>query len=150
MNWSSLDLGWYWIVGAALLAGLELLVPGVFLIWIAFACVVTAIAAFAGANLSIQLVVLGVMSVVMVLTARRSQRTERPSSDPLLNDRAGRLIGQPVTVIDPIVNGEGRVKVGDSMWAARGDDAPAGTIVRIVGVEGSTLRVVAVAPGLPG
>jgi membrane protein implicated in regulation of membrane protease activity len=63
------------------------------------------------------------------------------SSDPLLNDRTARLTGQIVTVIGAIENGEGRVKVGDGIWTARGPDAAAGTQVRIVGADGQCLRV---------
>ena len=54
---------------------------------------------------------------------RHYERNPVPSSDPLLNDRTARLIGQKVTVVEAIENGEGRVRVGDSVWAARGPDA---------------------------
>ena len=71
-----------------------------------------------------------------------------PSSDPLLNDRTARLIGQNVLVVTAIENGEGRVKVGDSVWSARGPDAAAGSRMVVTGAEGSCLKV-SHAPALP-
>src|SRR3546814_17219362 len=46
------------------------------------------------------------------------------SQDPLLNDRAARLVGEVVTVVEPIDNGRGRVKVGDGVWSCRGPGRP--------------------------
>ena len=63
------------------------------------------------------------------------------SQDPLLNDRTARLVGEIVTVVEPIDNGRGRVKVGDSVWPCRGPDAPVGSQVRVVGAEASVLKV---------
>ncbi|KEY97856.1 membrane protein, partial [Sphingomonas sp. BHC-A] len=63
------------------------------------------------------------------------------SQDPLLNDRAARLVGEVVTVVEPIDNGRGRVKVGDGVWSCRGPDAPVGARVRVTGAEGSVLTV---------
>ena len=147
MNWAEIDAGWYWVAASAVLALTELAIPGIFLVWIAAAAVIAGVVAFAtGVGLQTQLVVFGISSIVMVLIARRSQaRAVLTSSDPLLNDRAARLIGQAVTVLDPITNGEGRVKVGDSVWSARGEDAAAGARVQVVGIEGGILLVVPVA-----
>ena len=63
------------------------------------------------------------------------------SSDPLLNNRTGRLVGQTGTVTLAIAGGEGRIRHGDSEWLARGPDLPAGERVRITGFEGGTLVV---------
>jgi membrane protein implicated in regulation of membrane protease activity len=68
------------------------------------------------------------------------------SADPLLNDRAARLIGETVLVVEPIIGGEGRVKVGDGVWTARGPDSAAGVRVRIASVKGAVLHV----ESLPG
>jgi membrane protein implicated in regulation of membrane protease activity len=63
------------------------------------------------------------------------------TSDPLLNDRPGRLIGRTVAVSTAITHGEGRVKVGDSDWNCRGPDCGVGTRVRITGAQGTCLMV---------
>jgi membrane protein implicated in regulation of membrane protease activity len=64
-----------------------------------------------------------------------------PSADPMLNDRAARLVGRTVVVTQAIVNGEGRVRVGDSVWSCRGPDCAEASRVRIVGADGSCLKV---------
>lgn len=46
-----------------------------------------------------------------------------------------------VTIEEPIENGIGKVRVEDTVWRARGEDAPAGSQVRIVGIEGATFEV---------
>jgi membrane protein implicated in regulation of membrane protease activity len=143
VNWSDLDPAWYWLVGAALLAATELVIPGVFLAWIAAAALLTALLTFAtGFGLPAQLVMFGIASLAMVLLGRRAYgRMSQATADPLLNDRGARLVGRTVTVVVAIEGGEGRVKVGDSIWAARGPDAPEGARVRITGTSGSCLLV---------
>ena len=66
------------------------------------------------------------------------------SADPLLNDRAGRLVGKVVTVVVAVDDHNGRVRVGDSEWSARGGPAEVGERVRITGVDGNCLNVEAV------
>ena len=56
-------------------------------------------------------------------------------------DKLGVKAGQTVVVAEPIVHGEGRVRVDDSSWPARGPDAPAGARVTVIEVVGSTLIV---------
>jgi membrane protein implicated in regulation of membrane protease activity len=143
MSFGGIDVAWLWLIGAALLAILELAVPGIFLVWLAAAAVLTGLATFAfGLDLPFQLVLFGLFSIGSVLVGRRIyERTPHSTTDPLLNDRAARLIGQIVTVANAIEGGEGRVKVGDGIWTARGPDAPVGARVRITGTEGSCLRV---------
>jgi membrane protein implicated in regulation of membrane protease activity len=63
------------------------------------------------------------------------------SADPLLNDRVARLIGEVVTVVEPIAAGKGKVRVGDGEWLACGPDTPVGAHVRITGATGTSLTV---------
>lgn len=140
---AGIDPAWLWLIGAALLAATELAVPGVFLVWIAGAALVTGLVTFVtGVDLPIQLILFGLLSIAMVVVGRRVyEAAPHSSTDPLLNDRAARLIGETVTVVTPISAGEGRVKVGDGVWSARGPDAAAGARVRIIRTEGSCLIV---------
>lgn len=134
---------WAWLVFAALLGMAEVVMPGVFLIWIAIAAALTGLVALAlPIGLPLQLLLFAALSLIAVWGGRRWY-ADHPvaSTDPLLNDRTARLIGQIVTVVEPISGGEGRVKVGDSVWTARGADAAAGVRVRVTGAEGAVLRV---------
>lgn len=151
MNFGDIDPAWYWLIAAGLLAITELAVPGVFLVWLAGAALLTGLVTIiTGIALPAQLVLFGVSAVAMVLIGRQAYaRMEHRTSDPLLNDRGARLVGREVTVAAPIVNGEGRVKVDDGIWNARGPDAAEGTRVRITGTRGSCLLVTPIIEALP-
>ena len=138
-----LDDHWWWLIAAALLGILEIFLPGIFLIWMAAAAALTGIiAALLPISLPFQLAIFGLLAMAAVFGGRRHyERNPVPSSDPLLNDRTARLIGQNVLVVTAIENGEGRVKVGDSVWAARGPDAPSGARVVVTGAQGACLQV---------
>ena len=132
-----------WLILAVVLAVLELIVPGVFLIWIAAAAGLTGLISYAAPlGLAGQLILFALLCGLSVWYGRRWYLS-RPvaSSDPLLNDRAARLIGEEVEVMEAIAHGSGRVKVGDSVWTARGPDSAVGAIVRISGVRGAELLV---------
>lgn len=138
-----LDDHWWWLLIAAVLGILEIFVPGIFLIWMAAAAAITGVlAALLPIALPFQLAIFGLLALAAVYSGRRYyERNPVASADPLLNDRTARLIGQSVTVVTAIENGEGRVKVGDSVWAARGPDAPAGARMTVTGAEGTCLKV---------
>ena len=138
-----LEAHWWWLLAAAILAFVELAVPGIFSIWIAAAAAATGVAVLVfGIPIAFQLALFALLCIAAVYGGRRwYDRNPVDSSDPLLNDRTARLAGQVVTVVGAIENGEGRVKVGDSVWTARGPDAPEGAQVRITGADGQCLRV---------
>src|SRR5688572_873072 len=145
-----LDDHWWWLIAAALLGILEIFLPGIFLIWMAAAAAITGIvAALLPIALPFQLALFGLLAMAAVFGGRRHyERHPVESSDPLLNDRVARLVGQNVLVVTAIENGEGRVKVGDGVWTARGPDAPAGSRMVVTGADGTCLKVAA-APALP-
>ncbi len=140
---AGLGAHWWWLLGAALLAIFEIFAPGVFLVWIAAAAAVTGITvALLPIPFMAQVALFALLTIAAVAGGRRHYATNPVASDdPLLNDRAARLIGETVTVETAIEGGEGRVKVGDSVWSARGPDVPAGARVRIVGAQGTCLTV---------
>lgn len=133
----------WWVLGLALLT-LEVLAPGVFFVWLALAAL--ALGVIVGVlplPVMVQLLLFCVLSVVAVVLGRRYVNRlplGGAEGDPL-NLGAHRLVGRTVTVTAPIVNGVGRVRVGDSEWRATGPDAPLGASVLVVGAEGATLRV---------
>jgi membrane protein implicated in regulation of membrane protease activity len=144
---------WWWWVGAGIvLAALEMVVPGVYLIWLALAAIVTGVLALVGSPLVLQIVSFVFLALIFAYSAKRVLR-DKPieSADPLMNNRAGRLIGQSAVVTQAIDGGEGRVRVADGEWLASGPDCPAGTRVRIAGANGVCLSVEALElPPPPG
>ena len=152
MDWMN-HAGVWWLIGAVILAAAELMIPGVFLVFVAMAMAVTGAITLLFPDLSIggQLAGFAAWSLVTVYIGKRwYNQYPVPTSDPLLNDRIARLIGETVTVVQAIVGGEGKVRVGDGEWLARGPDAPVGSRVRVTGADGATLLVEPIALPAPG
>lgn len=133
-----------WAAIALVLMAAETMVPGAFLFWmgIAAALVTLVLLVAPGLSLLAQVVLFVVLSVIAVLAYRKwFRKRERPSDQPLLNRRADQLIGQVLELDQAIVDGRGRVKVGDAFWSVSGPDLPLGRRVRVVAVDGMTLKV---------
>ncbi|MBB3692522.1 NfeD family protein [Sphingomonas sp. BK580] len=138
------DPGAAWLAAALVLGIAELAVPGVFLVFLALAAAVTAAISYALAPLPLaaQLVCFALWSGVAVVVGRRWYR-DYPvgGGDERLNDRGARLVGEVTRLERAIVDGHGRVAVGDGSWPASGPDLPAGTRVRIVTVRDGVVIV---------
>ncbi|MGE0775221.1 MAG: NfeD family protein [Sphingomonadaceae bacterium] len=139
----ALEPHWWWLILALVLGIAEIVIPGVFLIWIGVAAFITGMAALLlPLPPAAEFAIFAVAAVGLVFMGRRYLR-EHPieSADPLLNDRAARWIGRQVLVVEAIRGGEGKVKVGDSVWLASGPDADTGTRVEVTGATGARLHV---------
>lgn len=133
-----------WGALALVLFAAEALAPGAFMLWIGIgaAAVFVLVAVFADIPLLWQVVAFVLLSVVSIQCYRQWGRTRARQTDaPLLNRRAEQLIGRVVALDQPIVAGIGRAKVDDAFWVVAGPDLPAGTPVRVVAVDGMTLKV---------
>lgn len=141
-----INLGaWSWMILAVLLLVLEVLAPGIFLMWFGVAAALTGVLAFGfDIGWQWQLIWFCGLSLASVLVAVKYLRKHPFESErPLLNERATQLIGQTFDLIDPIVNGRGSVKIGDSIWRVEGPELPMGARIRVVGADGTVLKVVA-------
>ena len=87
-----------------------------------------------------------ILSVVSVLVGRKylQQRGAMESDQPMLNRRGEQYVGRVFTLNEPVVDGTGRVQVDDSSWRIEGQDMAAGVRVKVVAINGSTLKVVKV------
>ncbi|MBD9373502.1 NfeD family protein [Rhizobium sp. ARZ01] len=136
----------WWVLGIVLLI-LEVLMPGVFLVWIGVAAVITGALSLLLWEASwwtwqVQWLVFAALSVAAVLVGRRlvlsnAQRTD----EPFLNQRAQGLVGRTATLEQPISEGRGRIRLDDTMWSVQGPDLPIGTRVRVVASSGRDLTV---------
>lgn len=135
---------WAWFILAVLLIAIEILAPSSFFLWmgIAAAIVGSILFLFPALGWPAQIGLFAVLSVIAVFIGRRIFRPQRQESDhPTLNQRGAQYIGRHFTLEDPIVNGVGWLRVGDSRWRALGEDAPAGTVVEVVSVDSTNLVV---------
>ncbi len=133
----------FWIVAGILLLCVELIAPGMYLMFLGAAAILTGLIALAiPLPLGAEIALFAASSVASVFVAKRwFDVYPILSSSPLLNARIAQMIGQTVEVVEPIQHGHGRVKVGDSVWPASGPDADVGARMRITGAEGNRLEV---------
>ena len=139
----ALDSHWLWLILAVAFGIGEIVIPGIFLFWIAIAAALTAgVTIVTGIALPAQIIVFAVLCLIATYAGKRWYR-DNPveSQDPLLNDRGARLVGEIVTVVEAIRGGQGRVKLGDGVWPCRGPDAADGALMRVTGVTGNALIV---------
>ena len=141
------DLGyWNWIFAAFGLAMLEMIIPGVHFLWFGVAAVLVAIlTAVFGFAWQWQLFSFGILAVATVFAVTRWANGDADAGDaPNLNFRGKQYVGRSVVIETQIVDGRGKVRVGDTLWTAEGPDLPAGTTVKVTGTNGTVLVVAAV------
>lgn len=135
----------WWLVGAIVLAVVEMVSAGFFVIWFAIGCVAAMVASWLGAGLVGQGLAFVVVSGVLVAFTRpvvqrlvfRRGREPRTAVDA--------LPGQVGTVTERVTRlAPGLVRVGGEVWSAisaRDEEIPAGTRVSVVRVDGVKLVV---------
>ncbi|MGX5733910.1 NfeD family protein [Bosea thiooxidans] len=136
--------GWSWVILGLLLIGGELLAPGVFLIWLGLAALLTGlVVGLTGLGWQGAMLVFAALAVACVIGGRllTRRRSEEPDAATGLNDRGRQLIGKVFRLETTMTGGEGRIRVGDSSWRVIGPELLAGSEVKVVRVEGATLVV---------
>jgi membrane protein implicated in regulation of membrane protease activity len=130
---------WFWIGLSLALFALEAMSPGVFFMWLGFAAAGSAIVRWLFPEMPLvwQWIAFSIFALASAFAGWQWRRLHPPkqSDQPVLNKRAAQIIGQIVPLDSAIENGRGRIKVGDAFWAVEGPDLPAGTPVRIDGVD---------------
>jgi len=135
---------WHWLALGGVLGVLEILAPGFVLIWLGLAALLVGVCLLAWPEMPFTYQLLAyagfsVLSVVIWFYWLKNKPVE--SDKPSLNRRSEQLIGRRAPVVDAIVNGRGRIKLGDSTWAVSGPDVPAGQMVEITSADGALLNV---------
>ena len=139
MGWLDDIVFWHWWINAGLLLILELILPSFFFLWLGIAAAATGfvLLVLPSMPMEMQLVIFSVASVIAVLAWRKYRETKPVESDqPNLNRRGQQYVGRVFTLDRPIQNGVGKVEVDDSTWRVKGPDLPAGTHVKVTGVDG--------------
>jgi membrane protein implicated in regulation of membrane protease activity len=134
---------WHWFIFGIILLVLEVLISSNgFLLWIGIAAELVGISVwiFPGLSVNAQLISFALLVVLAAISWRfylkhHPIRTDRPT----LNRRSEQYIGRVFTLESPVINGMGKITVEDSSWRVRCQDIPAGSRVKIVGVEGVIL-----------
>lgn len=141
------ELGpWIWWIVGLIFLGLEIVIPGVFLLWIGLAAMIVGAMSFPlwGAsiwNWQVQVLVFAVLAVALALVGRRISGSNTESDQPMLNRRIEGLVGRTATLEEPINEGKGRIRLDDTTWIVQGPDLPAGTRVRVIVAQAGGLTV---------
>ena len=140
--------GWIWAIGGLLLLLAEIIAPGFFLVFLGVAAIATGLFTLLfDLGLAPQLVLFVIYTALAVLIGKRWYAEPEHSDQAIkLNDPSRRMIGKIVTVVDPVDDHGGRVRVGDGEWTARGGPAATGEKVRVIEVDGNCLSVVRTSP----
>ncbi|MEO8963105.1 MAG: NfeD family protein [Gammaproteobacteria bacterium] len=133
---------WHWLLFAAVLLILELITGSGFLFWIGISAAVMGglLWLFPAIGWTTQLIGFAIMAMLAAVLWRLYLKHNPTRTDkPTLNRRGAQYVGRIFTITTPIVNGIGKVHVDDSTWRVRCKDLPAGSRIRIVGVDGVIL-----------
>lgn len=143
------ELGpWNWMLLGFILLCLEIFAPGVFLLWIGIAALIVGSASLllwdaAFWTWQVQVLVFLVLALASAYVGKKIVRDRETASDqPLLNKRGAQMIGRTATLAEPIKEGRGRIKLGDTTWRVSGPDLPAGAQVRVIGAADTDLELV--------
>ena len=134
---------WNWFILAALLLLIEILAPGMFMLWLGLSAILVGIISSAVVwSWQAQLIAFAVFAIAAVPAWRHfARKVEKPAESPFLNRRAEGYVGREFTLDKPIVGGVGTIRIDDTVWRVTGPDAPAGSRVRIARAEGAALMV---------
>lgn len=133
----------WWVLGFALFV-VEVLTPGTFFMWVGIAALATGVVAWLvpALGLPAEIVLFALLSLAAVgLWFRYRPMRRSEEADTGLNQRGRATIGRVLTLNAAIHDGIGQARLDDSVWRVAGPDLPAGTRVKVVGVDGTTLRV---------
>ena len=135
---------WYWWVIALILLVIEILAPGFFFLWMAISGFITGamVLLIPSTGMNMQVLVFSVLSVVTILVWKFYGKKHPTESDhPLLNKRGNQYIGRVFSLYEPIKNGQGKIKVDDSIWKVHGEDCNINSRVKVIAIRGTVFDV---------
>ena len=131
----------WWVIGIVLVIG-EVVLPGTFLIWFAFAAfgvgLVGLVFDMSGMN---QVIVFSLLSFASLSLGYLMRKRRGDPEVPAFADRTQAYMGKTYTVVEAIENGQGKIQVGDSVWLAEGEDCPIGGSVKVIDSRGNVLLI---------
>ena len=138
-----------WLIIGLVLSVLELVVPGVYLIWFGFAgFVMSLITWIIPMEITTQLIWFaifsGIFAVIGLYVYRYIfEKTKTPKEYQNLNNSAEQNVGRLVTVAEDVVDNQTKVKVGDSYWVAYTEkNLKKGDTAKVVGVKDSLILLI--------
>jgi membrane protein implicated in regulation of membrane protease activity len=134
---------WNWFILAGVLLAIEVMVPGTFFLWLGLsAAAVGVLSLVIDWTWQLQLVAFAILALVsFVVWWRFGKPHDTAQALPFLNRRTEAYVGRVFTLEKPIVDGNGTVRIDDSIWRVAGPDCPAGSRVKVARADAATLVV---------
>ncbi|TAI88208.1 NfeD family protein [Pectobacterium versatile] len=135
---------WFWLSLGGLLLAAEMLGASGYMLWSGLSAVLVGLLTWVmPLGWPLQGTIFAILTIVTALLWwywLRKRTLSRPQS--MLNQRGQQLLGLRATLTDPVINGFGRVNIGDSSWRVKSEqDLPVGTQVEVIAIDGITLHV---------
>jgi membrane protein implicated in regulation of membrane protease activity len=135
---------WYWWVFAVIFLVVEMLIPAFFFLWMSVSALVTGIIVWLipGVSTDIQILIFSLLSIVAIVVWRvYGKKISITSDQPLLNSRGSQYVGRIFNLHEPIVNGQGKIKVDDTIWKVYGEDCDIHSKVKVLASRGTVFDV---------
>ena len=138
-----------WLLVGLLLSLLELVVPGVYLIWFGFAAFAMSLLVLTiTLDITAQLFWFALFSAVFAIVGLFAyryifKRTQTPKEYQNLNDSAKQMVGRKVTVTEDSEDNQTKVKIGDTFWLAYSEKTfKKGDTAKVIGVKDSLILII--------
>ncbi|MEY3786460.1 MAG: hypothetical protein RLZ75_665 [Pseudomonadota bacterium] len=135
---------WYWWVLAVVCLVIEILVPAFFFLWMSVAGLITGIIAWLipSTSTDVQILIFSVLTITTITAWRIFGKKYVIETDqPLLNRRGSQYVGRVFNLHEAIENGEGKIKVDDTIWKVHGEDCDIHSKVKVIASRGTVFDV---------
>ena len=142
------DSPWIWMIAGVVIAGLEILVPGVFLLWIGLGAFAVGLILTLAPELPLawQMLIFAVAMLSSIGLGFAIQRRSKAEGAPMLNQDLQAMIGRRYVALADFEAGRGRIRVADTSFAVVSDDPiKQGELVEVTAIDGARPRVSRVA-----
>lgn len=140
------NIYWYWWALAFILLIIEMITVATFSLWLSIAAIILGAITWFYPELSIyyQITLFSLLALVILGVGFKffikKQKISKENTS-VLNQRMAGYIGQVFILETAIENGRGKVRIGDSLWIAVGEDLAQGSQVKVIDIIGTTLKV---------
>ncbi len=135
---------WYWWVFAVICLVIEMVIPAFFFLWMSVSALITGIIVWLipGISTDIQILIFSMLAIVAIVVWRiYGKKITIDTDQPLLNRRGSQYVGRTFNLYEAIENGEGKIKVDDTIWKVHGEDCDINTKVKVIASRGTVFDV---------
>jgi len=133
---------WHWFTLALVLIIAEILGAAGFLLALGTAAATTGLVAWLiPISWQWQLVLFSILCVSYAFAWWQYLTSRALLAPTMLNRPLEEMIGRTTDLVEPIINGRGKIQINGTLWFVTGPELPAGTKVTITAIQGDTLVV---------